>query len=318
MRSQTESYLEGDSAMPPVRRHRIGDQMPAITHPGPDSSAIALCRDIVAESPVDCAILFGSRALGGWDDQSDLDIIVIHQGVGDEGDERKVVGHAMDRLREIHYPGYLACESPHHGVVDGLIVETPEGYRVHRRTQNHVMARAAREGLVLCKEPGTEHRYRHDGDISNEWELVTRERLRRAAIENRQLADIPRFWPPRPASKSNANTVHGRNAHRLLWNSGAALLSILGAVYPRDSVVEVARSIAQHDVGWSHTFQSDLDRIDQYSDCGCEVVVTDPIDDVLAMRQDLQVDRDTLWERIRALSGYDLDLDPGGRDQPSR
>ena len=304
--------------MPLVRRHRIGDQMPAVTHPGPDSSAIALCRDLVGESPVECAILFGSRALGGWDSQSDLDIIVIHQGVGDEEDERKVVGLAMDRLREIHYPGYLAYESPHHGVVDGLIVETPEGYCVHRRTQNHVMARAAREGLVFCKEPGTEHRHRHDGDISNEWELVTRERLRRAAIENRQLADIPRFWPPRPASKSNANTVHGQNAHRLLWNSGAALLSILGAVYPRDSVAEIARSIAQHAAGWSHIFQSDLDRIDQYSDCGCEVVVTNPIDDVLAMRQDLQVGRDTLWERIRNLSGYDLALDPGGRDQPSR
>ena len=36
----------------------------------------------------------------------------------------------MDRLREIHYPGYLAYESPHHGVVGGLMVETPEGYRV--------------------------------------------------------------------------------------------------------------------------------------------------------------------------------------------
>ena len=65
--------------MPPVRRHRIGDQMPAVTHAGPDPNAIALCRDLVAEAPpVDCAILFGSRALGGWDDQSDLDIIVIH------------------------------------------------------------------------------------------------------------------------------------------------------------------------------------------------------------------------------------------------
>ena len=312
--------MEGGSgsAMPPVRRHRIGDQMPAVRHPGPDPSAIALCRDLVAEAPVDCAILFGSRARGGWDEQSDLDIIVVHQRAGDEGEERAVVGHDVDRLRELHYPGYLDYESPHHGVVDGLMLETPEDHRAHRRTLNHVMARGAREGLVFCREPGTEHRYRHDGDTSNEWELVTMGRLRRAAIENRQLADIPRFWPPRPASKSNANTVHGRNAHGLLWNSGAALVSILGAVYPRDSVAEIARSIAQHDAGWSHVFQSDLDRIDQYSDCGCEVVVTDPIDDVLAMRQDLQVDRDALWKRIRDLSGYDPALDPGGRDQPSR
>ena len=108
------------------------------------------------------------------------------------------------------------------------------------------------------------------------------------------------------------NTVHGRNAHWLLWNSGAALLSILGAIYPRNSVAEMARSIAQHDAGWSHIFQSDLDRIDQYSDCGCEVVVTDPINDAPAMRQDVQVDRNALCERIRDLSGYDLTLDPAG------
>ena len=50
----------------------------------------------------------------------------------------------------------------------------------------------------------------------------------------------------------------------------------------------MAQSIAQHDAGWSHIFQSDLDRIDQYSACGCEVVVTDPIEDVPAMRQDLE------------------------------
>ena len=72
-----------------------------------------------------CAILFGSRALGGWDDQSDLDIIVIHQGVGDEGEERTVVDHAMDRLREIHYPGYLAYESPHHGKERWGLTMTP-------------------------------------------------------------------------------------------------------------------------------------------------------------------------------------------------
>ena len=55
-----------------------------------------------------------------------------------------------------------------------------------------------------------------------------------------------------------------------------------------------------------------LDRIDQYSACGCEVVVTNPIEDVPAMRQDLEVDRNALWERIRDLNGYDLALDPAG------
>ena len=79
--------------MRPVRRHRIGEQMPGVSHPGADPAAIALCRDLVAEAAVDCAILFGSRARGGWDEQSDLDIIVIHQRVGDEEEERSVVDY---------------------------------------------------------------------------------------------------------------------------------------------------------------------------------------------------------------------------------
>ena len=74
----------------------------------------------------------------------------------------------------------------------------------------------------------------------------------------------------------------------------------------------MARSIAQHDAGWTHDFRSNLDRIDQYSGCGCELVVADPIDDVPATRRDLQVDRGALWERIRDLTGYDLTLDPAG------
>ena len=62
--------------MPPVRRHRIGDQLPAVIHPGPDPAAIALCRDLVAETDAEAVVLFGSRATGGWDEQSDLDMIV--------------------------------------------------------------------------------------------------------------------------------------------------------------------------------------------------------------------------------------------------
>ena len=60
------------------------------------------------------------------------------------------------------------------------------------------MAQAAREGLVFCREPSTEYHYRHDGDVSNEWELVTLERLQAAVSKNRVLIEMPRFWYPRP------------------------------------------------------------------------------------------------------------------------
>ena len=299
--------------MPPVRRHRIGDQLPAMVHPDPDAAAISLCQDLVTQTDVEAVILFGSRATGGWDEQSDLDLIIVHPADDNEDDRRKALGRALARLRERHYPGHLEYDGPHHGVADGLMVETPDNYHAGRRTLNHVIARASREGRIFTRGPDAEVRFRHDGDVSNEWELVTLERLGRAAEihGNIQLLRGNFPWyaqgdPPESRHPINVHTTQGRNAHSLLWNSGAALLSILGVIYPRDSVAETADAIARHDAGWTHQFRSALDRIDQYSGCGCEVVVSDPIEDVPAMWRDLDSDRIALWARIRQLSWYDL------------
>ena len=299
--------------MPPVRRHRIGDQLPAVIHPGPDPAAFDLCRELAAETDAQAVVLFGSRAAGGWDEQSDLDMIIVHSAADDGDDRRKSLGRALVQVKDRHYPGYRDRENPHHGVQDGQLHKTPGEYVAGRRTLNHVIARAAREGCIFTGDPGAEDSYRHDGDVSNEWELVTLERLRRAArvhdgirAQRNHFPWYARGDPSERRHRINVHTNQGRDAHGLLWNSGAALLSILGVIYPRDSVAEMAAAVARHDAGWSHRFQSDLAQIDQYSSCGCEVVVIDPIADVPAMWRDLEIDRDALWERIRQLCGYDL------------
>ena len=163
--------------MPPVRRHRIGDQLPAVIHPGPDPAAFDLCRDLAANTDAQAVILFGSRSTGGWDQQSDLDVIIVHPAADDADDRRKVLGRVLVELKERHYPGHGDYDSPHHGVADGLMVETPQNYHACSRTLNHVIARAAREGRILTKDPRDADASRHDGDVSNEWELVTLERL---------------------------------------------------------------------------------------------------------------------------------------------
>ena len=102
----------------------------------------------------------------------------------------------------------------------------------------------------------------------------------------------------------------GRAAHMLLWHSGAALLSILGVIYPMRSTVEMARLVHERDGGWSHRFRSDLERIEQYAECGCELVVTEPLTNLPELWEDLEADREAdreaLWRRILDLSGYDL------------
>ncbi len=235
--------------MPPVRRHRIGDQLPAVVHPGPDPAATDLCRDLVAHTNVEAVVLFGSRAIGGWDEQSDLDMIGVHSAADDSDDRSKALGRTLADLKECHYSGYRDYDSPHHGVVDGLMIETTENYHAYRRTLNHVIARAAREGRVFTRDPGAEDSYRHDGDVSNEWDLVTLERFKRVCEEAGDLDYVRRSWLDRSRLSPVLNAMRGRNAHGLLWDSGAALLSILGVIYPRDSVAETAAAIARHDAG---------------------------------------------------------------------
>ncbi len=104
----------------------------------------------------------------------------------------------------------------------------------------------------------------------------------------------------------DVNSIEGRTAHRVLWHSGSALLSILGMVYPMRSVVGMARLVRDLDGGWRNEFQSDPDRIDQYAEYGCEPVVTDQARDLPELWRRLDADLDAIRQRILELSKYDL------------
>ena len=252
-------------------------------------------------------ILHGSRGWGGWDEQSDLNVIVIHHAAGDEVERDRLRGEVV-RVKERRYRDSSDYKAD---LESGPDIVTPEDYAAQRRTLNHTMAHAARAGTIFPKEPGAEGRYRHDGDTSNEWELVTRERLRLAASRNRELGILREMHRGRAEQRHGRYSpidaqMAGRSAHMMLWHSGAALLSILGVIYPMRSTVEIARLVQEHDGSWSHRFQSDLVRIEQYAECGCELVVTEPLTNLPELWENLEADRNALWRRILDLSGYDL------------
>ena len=291
-----------------VKRHRAGEEMPRVVHPQPDPRASALAEDLARRPAVQAVILGGSRYTGGWDEQSDLDLVVILEESADEEESRQDVARALAGLKQLYYPGYTDIQHPDHGVEHGDWPVSMEYYLRHRRTVNHPMAQASRQGRIIPKEPGTEDRYRHDGDTSNEWDLVTLPKLKRAVYENRVTLDFKEFLNRYRRSTLDVYSIQGRNAYWLLWSSGSAIMSLLGIMYPNRSLVAMAETLGERDPGWSHQFASDLDCLDQYNYCACEVVVTEPIADLQAMWEALERDRDALWRRIRELSGYDLHL----------
>ncbi len=281
--------------------------MPEVVHRDPDGRAIPLCQDLVKSSAVQAAILGGSRHTGGWDEQSDLDIVVILEESDDGEETKRAASDALAVLKDKHYPGYRDRGNPDREVRHGQWIVTMEYFLAHRRTVNHPMAQAARQGRIFTREAGAESRYEHDGDTSNEWDLVTVSKLRRAAGEYRQIPTVKKFFDGEPLSGIEVRTSQGRTAYWLLWSSGSAILSMLGITYPNRSLVGMAEILKINDPGWNHRFASDLDCLDQYNGCGCEVVVTNPIPDLQAMWEALERDLEALLDRIEDLCGRSLE-----------
>ena len=88
-----------------------------MVHPDPDEAAFDLCRGLVDQTDAQAVVLFGSRASGGWDAQSDLDMIIVHAAAHGEDDNRKVLREFLADLKELRYPGYLDYDSPQRGVM---------------------------------------------------------------------------------------------------------------------------------------------------------------------------------------------------------
>ena len=290
-----------------VKRHRAGEEMPKVVHLDPDPRAVPLCQDLVEDPAVQAVILNGSRYRGRWDEQSDLDILVILEDGADQEEVKNAAVEALAKVKERHYPGYQDWYSPDHGIEEAGWIVSMDYFVTHRRTLNHPMAQAATQGRILTRNPADAQKYEHDGDTSNEWELVTLQKLRMAASHvHEQESDglIYNLRDPRPGE---IFTIPGGNAYWQLWHSGSAILSMLGKTYPNRSLVGMAESLKINDPGWDHRFQSDLDCLDQYNDCACWVVVTNPIPDLQAMWEALAPDREALWARIEELCGLGLE-----------
>ena len=105
---------------------------------------------------------------------------------------------------------------------------------------------------------------------------MTLPKLKRAVYENRVTADLKGLFNRNRHSALIVYSLEGRNAYWLLWSSGSAIMSMLGIMYPNRSLAAMAETLGEGDPGWSHRFASDLDCLDQYNYCACEVVVTDP------------------------------------------
>ena len=187
-----------------------------------EPKALAVAKAAQAAAPADAVIiLFGSRARGDYHVRSDIDLAALSPtaaewGVG--GASYAAVSNAARAAGEREY-GYTMP-------VDLLPLDYPR-FRRCRRAVNHVAHHIARDGIPMTQVPfsALDPDAAGDGDdgYPDNWPDIS-ERLRDG---------LDSFRSMRHDYNDGAEKYMGRHAHETLEHTYKALISALGASYPR-------------------------------------------------------------------------------------
>ena len=197
---------------------------PAIrrTQAGAEPKALAVAKAAQAAAPADAVIiLFGSRARGDYHGRSDIDLAALSPTAAEWGVGGATYAAVSDAARAAGEKEY-----GHAMPVDLLPLDYPR-FRRCRRAVNHVAHHIARDGIPMTQVPfsALDPDAAGDGDdgYPDNWPDISerlRDGLRAFGYMRYDLAD-------------GAEKYLGRNAHETLEHTYKALISALGASYPR-------------------------------------------------------------------------------------
>lgn len=197
----------------------------------PDHRALEIARLLQEQEQTDIAILFGSRANGTYEDgKSDIDILLVQ--------EEPPTPEQKNRTREAAQ--LLAEEMYRERTPVQLLWQTHQNFDRMRRTVNHVVASATREGIVLPRDEDDYSRRYQEGPDDSEYEwTITDQRIRNAETHLYGLEVIPQA--------GGNDRLEGKNIQEALEHALKAIISAAGARYPRSHDVAELTEIANRE-----------------------------------------------------------------------
>ena len=194
----------------------------------PDHRALEIVRLLQEQEQTDIAILFGSRAKGTYEDgKSDIDIMLVQEDPPTP-EQKKRTWEAAQTLAAERYDDKTPIQ---------LLWQTHQNFDRMRRTINHIVASATREGIILPRdEDDYSRRYEREPDGSEyEW-TVTDQRIRNAETHLYGLEVIHRA--------GGNDRLEGKNIQEAMEHALKAVISAAGARYPRTHDMAVLTEIA--------------------------------------------------------------------------
>ncbi len=269
---------------------------------GYDPRAVSAAKFLRDAIDAECVILFGSRCRSDWNEQSDVDLMIINPELPDSA----AITHVTDTSRRIvadAYPAELG--------VDLVFMSSEDYQRLSRHTINSVARMARREGIKMPRNSEAYSNDEDDGRGGDHSEEHT-ERERRIADANMHYLDMHTLLD---AGTENKNIVY--NAHQTLEHGMKALISALGREYPHHhELTLMADPVKHNDAQTDWHFQSDLGQLDLFAGRDRYGPLLRPITDYAQMANVVTEDLLRIHQRIADITGTDpWEVPPEGTTQ---
>ena len=260
----------------------------------PDPRAVRLAQALLERVPADNIVVFGSRARGGWNQYSDIDLLVV-----------QAPDSAWNCIREQAYT--LARSIFGQGMDIDLV------YRTHRECHmqiehsvNGIAAVALREGVAVEPYPAP----LNDPDLDPAPELTEYGEMQLRIADANDDYDVLQYALD-GGRESDSVAAH---AHQVLEHALKALLSAQGNPYPYRRKLDELRQVAGIN---SLSMASALTQLDQYAGGDAYQIASNPIRDFAAMANAVTDDLILIYDRIERLTGQDAwSLQPPGIPNP--
>ena len=197
----------------------------------PDLRALEIVRILQEQEQTDIAILFGSRANGTYEDgKSDIDIMLVQEDPPTP-EQKKRTWETAQLLAEQRYNNRTPIQ---------VLWQTHQNFDRMRRTINHVVASATKEGIILPRDEGEYSRRYEPSPEGSEFEwTVTEQRIRNAETHLYGLEVIHQA--------GGNDRLEGKNIQEAMEHALKAVISAAGARYPRSHDVTELTEIANRE-----------------------------------------------------------------------
>ncbi len=251
-----------------------------------DPRALRLAQELQKAEQPEAAILFGSRARGDYrEGHSDIDIMLVQENSPSKEQESRALDVAKAFAESLY----------NQRVQVQIIWETSEEFDKMRRTVNHVVANALRDGIVMPRNP-EEYNNRYNDDYDHyeyEW-TVTEERYRHAGEHLEAFNDL--------IETRRSDRMIGQHAHGAMEHALKALISATGQRYQHIHDVNLLTHdalIADPDFQFDPALDGGV--YDQYAGANEYRVTQSPITSIDDYRNIVNADVQTILHRVREL-----------------